>query len=614
MPFFSRFRARSKAKVELAQEVVRSSEIPIYKYRPLESSDTIRLLHFKPSQLETNLTLEIKHVSLRDHPKYSALSYTWGDLEQEDSILCDGAKLFITRNLHAALKAMVRTVTSLQDSFYWIDQVCIDQKNVEERESQIKLMGDVYKQASRCAAYVGDPSGDDLEALVMINNLSSLSSAAMRRLKAGGDFEYDGLPPADSRAWMAYDRLYFRPWFRRIWVVQEVSLAPEVFVFMGTESVSIDTLLLAYHRAGEIAVVSSYNTLKEEQKRLRRMAGNQLCCIESVRNRIGNGIPRDLYQVLHRCWRSECTDPRDKIYGVFGIITTVNRPKIRVDYNIPVHLLYEDAARYMIESGDGPKVLRDAGIAKAMQGSPSWVPSWTAPTIHTVARGLTGEYTLFYRVDGGRKGEMVLSKDSPVLSVRGVVLDEVVELSDIAHNYNSSPSEDRGFVQRLRSWEEDVAQNLLAQLTSYPDGRPVDDAYWHTLIGGKSVEGRKVDADQVAAYYIAWQSRWDEDYYQRAHRGLEPLDWRNLGYFYQLYRMSAAGRRLCLTEKGYIGLAPENAQLGDKVAILLGMPAPQILRRQGSNFVLVGESYIHGIMQGEAFDLPNTLIEWIPIE
>jgi hypothetical protein len=67
----------------------------------------------------------------------------------------------------------------------------------------------------------------------------------------------------------------------------------------------------------------------------------------------------------------------------------------------------------------------------------------------------------------------------------------------------------------------------------------------------------------------------------------------------------ATDRRFPVTEKGYMGWCPENCIPGDFVTVLEGGPVPIILRPTAGDeqYVVVGDAYIHGIMDGEAFDI-----------
>lgn len=60
-----------------------------------------------------------------------------------------------------------------------------------------------------------------------------------------------------------------------------------------------------------------------------------------------------------------------------------------------------------------------------------------------------------------------------------------------------------------------------------------------------------------------------------------------------------------MTENGYMGLAPVGTQVGDEVVVLLGCPVPLVLRRQNEKFQVIGDTYVYGLMEGQAFEMPD---------
>jgi hypothetical protein len=102
-------------------------------------------------------------------PTYDALSYVWGDPSESKLIICDGSFIRVTANLHAALLRL-RHAGSPENSCYhhkpwgysfpdippmWIDAFCIDQSNINERTSQVQLMGQIYSEAGRVIVWIG---------------------------------------------------------------------------------------------------------------------------------------------------------------------------------------------------------------------------------------------------------------------------------------------------------------------------------------------------------------------------------------------------------------------------------------------------------------------------
>ena len=123
-------------------------------YRPLELSNrSIRVLTLLPDSRSSKLSCLLRSVSLDNAPIFCALSYTWGDQSNPTPILVNGQTFQIGTNLEQALLRL-RKKTFSRD--LWIDAVCINQQDIEERGSQVSLMRDVYEQASDVLIWLGE--------------------------------------------------------------------------------------------------------------------------------------------------------------------------------------------------------------------------------------------------------------------------------------------------------------------------------------------------------------------------------------------------------------------------------------------------------------------------
>lgn len=118
--------------------------------KPLDTErQEIRLLELVPGNFEDALICNLKVTSLQESSHYEALSYVWGDPKETEEIT-------ICNQLYRARKTLARALRHLrkQDEtrILWVDAVCIDQENLEERNQQVKLMGQIYRQASSVEA------------------------------------------------------------------------------------------------------------------------------------------------------------------------------------------------------------------------------------------------------------------------------------------------------------------------------------------------------------------------------------------------------------------------------------------------------------------------------
>jgi hypothetical protein len=132
-----------------------TSALSEYQYQELRTSNTIRLISLQPcreSQADQRLKCELKEVSLAENPSYAALSYTWGENVFPETLLCDGKVFRITKNLYDAL-----TRFRLPDQVVsiWVDAICINQADEQEKSLQIPLMANIYSQATEVLIWLG---------------------------------------------------------------------------------------------------------------------------------------------------------------------------------------------------------------------------------------------------------------------------------------------------------------------------------------------------------------------------------------------------------------------------------------------------------------------------
>ncbi|PVH77480.1 hypothetical protein DL98DRAFT_367783, partial [Cadophora sp. DSE1049] len=113
----------------------------------------IRLLRILPGAAPSIVECELRVVRLDSAPPYEALSYVWGELNLSDYVICNGQIISITRNLGIALRHLrCRGETRV----VWIDALCINQDDADERSSQIKLMRQVYTRTWRVVVWLGE--------------------------------------------------------------------------------------------------------------------------------------------------------------------------------------------------------------------------------------------------------------------------------------------------------------------------------------------------------------------------------------------------------------------------------------------------------------------------
>lgn len=167
---------------------------------------------------------------------FAALSYTWGDPKQTEAIVVNGHQVQATVNLVHALQTFRKAHLFHGNQYMlWADALCINQDDPHERSSQVKKLRDLYGMSWSTMAFLGPEEEESGQAIQLIKELVNCekkgTSADLRnKLEADPGFLGDG-------KWLAFQRFVQRPYWARLWIVQEVALAPSnMLMFAGDDS------------------------------------------------------------------------------------------------------------------------------------------------------------------------------------------------------------------------------------------------------------------------------------------------------------------------------------------------------------------------------------------
>jgi hypothetical protein len=253
-------------------------------------------------------------------PAFQALSYHWGDVEHDPHpdafmprVLVDGCQVKMTESLYAALR-QIRHLD--HDVTLWVDAICINQEDPEEKGHQVSYMRDVYKGAEEVLIWLGPGNGDTDSLLESI----SWIDAKATETQSGGNAEdwatlcrrsltqrprglvLDG----GSREAQALAELLARPWFTRIWVLQEVANAKTARILCGSQSCPARTFALMPSLLG-LRVAEHTQAVLDIMPRIRK-------------NTWWSSSPsRSLHSLLQKFAESQSSVPRDKVYALLGM-------------------------------------------------------------------------------------------------------------------------------------------------------------------------------------------------------------------------------------------------------------------------------------------------------
>ena len=136
-----------------------SEKMNKYLYQPLppirklgRTPPFTRLMTLAPGDAADPLHCSLDVINIENPPPLEALSYVWGDSTALSPMLCDGRPISITANLEQVLRHLRFPI---QPRYLWVDAICIDQENIDERTRQVQDMRQVYKRATRVIVWLG---------------------------------------------------------------------------------------------------------------------------------------------------------------------------------------------------------------------------------------------------------------------------------------------------------------------------------------------------------------------------------------------------------------------------------------------------------------------------
>jgi hypothetical protein len=557
------------------------SPLAPYPYSPLKRR-SIRLLELLPNSPAAEIQCKLHHVSLDSnsttpHLPYEALSYAWGTCDSTSSIVLLGSDLHthplsgkskrlylkhhrirVTENLLTALHNLRRTDTS---RILWIDALCINQAAPSERSAQVSLMHEIYQNATRTVVFLGPEDPLCARASAVINRLAAIDPAVLDLHAPNLKAEFFQNHPArgcfhDIQDHEAFALFLSRPWWSRVWVVQEVVVAQDVVVVWGAEALNWEVCAAAVHAAVHY---SDFVPFDEERFWMPKGGHYRAHAIVWARLRFQHGREVSLFNLLNEFSDHDATDPRDKVYALLGLVVGDYSGQVEPDYMTSWEVVYgEVVANIVLWEGNMDPLAYCSGVgAKRRQGLPTWVPDWTRESSRKslimmmlkqvrddVSRDI-GRETPDFCASGPNTVHYDIRNNSGVITLVGISIGTVSELSG---------AQDRTWSEEdlFGNWGP-IAKNLGEE---YRNGEPSHIAFARTICANQFNEN-------------------DEE-----TEGIGP------GWY-----LATMGRKFMLNDKGYMGLVPADTREGDIVTIVKGAKAALVLRPEYDHFLMVGEAY-----------------------
>jgi len=580
-----------------------------------------RLLSFDD---DTGESCSLDSYSINDAPFYIALSYTWGPASYQKgrpssqiySSTINGNEFQIQQNLHDAFSHLAKHVRSRR-CLFWVDAICINQRDFEERNSQVKKMKDIYQNAKYIFAWLGIPF-DEEEMKLAVKMMHDMNQYLKDGLADNGDRIAGVLPTITShnpafpvgetsetwKAWEGLKEMFEQSYWHRTWIYQEATTPGEIWFFCGDHS--FDDIYLS----AAVAFGLAFSHIPDFPRPFRLAAGpaSNVAALVSARIQREKDRKRGLIELMTEMRLTHCTDERDKVYAPLGHTADSATLYINVDYTKSLTEVYIDVVRValstpnhrmdflahvFIPAEDASNDLLQKRIAPAL---PSWVPDWRQTVI-----------ILSFDKDPDQTKDKVplyqpCRNTTPQIEVVGLEL-----------RLTGTVFENLSVVTLMPIWDDPEASMK----------RPRD---WHSSLLVSEEESRSSDLDVVirrslvADRSIEESGTEDNAFISKWKRG-GMADWNIIDSATEdqsLYHMRDSmidnitavcyGRRMARLKGGDIAILPAAAKIGDQVALFYGGRCLYLVRptKISGIYNFIGECYVDGLMDGKLMDDHST--------
>ncbi|KAK6846093.1 hypothetical protein PG987_001281 [Apiospora arundinis] len=616
-----------------------------YVYQALSARDTIRIIGLQPSEESSNIRITLRDYPVSSSPEFEALSYVWGTGVRDHVIECEGWGLAVTSNVFSALQEL-RLPAEVR--YVWVDAICINQDDAQERSYQVTLMRNIYTTAVGVIIWLGPSQPSTRQAWEAMRSIDQYERFLLdkRRKRKRPIVER---PLLGQKVRLEIARLLSSSWFTRSWVVQEATCAKRLTLRCGSLEMDWATIRMTCYFIREQRdpwgiPIDIHN------------ANNMVLLLEALEPQQGSKV--SLEKLLPSTRHLKATDPRDKVYAFLGLshgttdeqgvlditerggwsddmarLICGGKANIIPDYTIDVGLLYCVTAKRIMHETSTLSMLCHVQRRSTPNLLPSWVPDWRQPaTIRILGETRPGKRPL-YNTPQWTSSDLFLDLSTylKTLKVYGFCLDTIEEVrADIWLADVYKPDQglwtETDVTSFLKGMHDFMSVSLITRARSDPSTRlgnlataMQDVITWgtqpfalmwikHWLIRqylDLQTAGLSLNLDDFKPGHPVWHYFMDKpppDIFRGAYHAVQQYipPYNDIsGPRISAEHMALAskirvGRSLFRTSRlGRVGLCPEWAQPGDMVCYLRGGSMPMVLRPQGKDFTVIGECYVH---------------------
>lgn len=681
-------------------------------YIPLDrEAAEIRLLTLELDSSDENSSIKIsmEQVPLSESSgKYLALSYTWGEAAADKSIAINGKEFKIRENLHDFLLRYRECMIAIRDGQepfetvelsdhyrlglsmgifqedglkysemgrpnwegnfpIWIDAICLNQTDVEELNDNVPRMKDIYESAHGVIVWLGNETETTKEAMIFLQEA---------RMQFGQDRQITnmasifGLPEArlgdapDMEDWKAAAQLFDHPYWKRMWVVQELAFSfRSAYIWCGKRQMhthSLTKVQRAYFgdNLGDTGVRDNthprYDPAENVPESLVRAGPWPMEAVYDLAkspHKLANGgvSSREIMSIIRT---RKAKNPRDMIYAVYSLIVQDPDRSLKVDYDRSVAQVFCDYMEFEFAQSKSLQIWQMLTEKPSkIDGLPSWAIDWTdqdqrhryihiksaknPEALEEASRGIAvtnfasmrNQYLLPPKPDvnfaaGSTSAKIRIVESGKKIAVTGY---EIGRIDSTTYKCIDGPDDDQGMfwediddaVSKLRELDlTDLEKVLQVGSCLLFDSRiqytKPSDPTFSKWCADKLLDIVFTVSNASPCFGVHWHntmdkimlSCFDEDKVDKVP--LERIQGQSRESLYAPFRRLV---KQTIWDRGWIinkkfnrlGLAPMRAKVGDLLFVPQGCPFVMVFHDEGDGtFSVIGTCWLFGFMHGEA--------------
>ncbi|KAI4272794.1 MAG: hypothetical protein LQ337_005067 [Flavoplaca oasis] len=563
--------------------------------------------------------------------EFEALSYVWGHDKSDRRIRLNDSDFYVKSNLEAALRAMANELERPNQlhpktsRLLWIDAICINQDDNTEKSIQVRSIKSIYHKAERVLIWITSPGTHG-----NIRRAHETTTTAIRNFRhyhrAGVDtrellhylddpHDQKEFKTASQRLqnldqsvahirkdshWPTLVTFFDHPWWRRVWVRQEIAMSRRASVLCGESSVDWEDVATIAHW------LCVFTTDLDDKTRYwggthhsGAYSGEDL---QFFRKTLQNGGSLDFQTMLIHARSCEATIPLDRVFAILGMVQ--NHIDMPIDYNMSAAEVAIAAFQRLALLNDGLDALIFSQNPTRKEGIPSWAPNIYSEFSAQPSR-LKGRDESLYRASmNSSQVNYSFSANNSTLSIHVGIFDSIKSISET-------------FQPHMHGIDLDEAMRTLRPEAFRWMGTASDsDKYeqlLRTLTRDQNIQGQRLMSGAGDCPNWGRFFRFEHEdvgaatefqYLSKALRPFQtPADDAEIKAWLRLFSESIGNRRLVMTKGGKLGLVPDEAKVKDVICILASVDVPLLLRKVDvDTYLLIGEAFIHGVMDGEVLD------------